>query len=150
MEKMPRYWPFVRGIHRSPVDSLHKGQWHAALIFSLICSWTNGYANNRDVGDLRLHLVYHDVTVMILKDMANCYQNTAKHNNARLHDLGEVQHVSTERSIGSRNNQEPNQKDVQRKYGKYTIIYKPKSINLRHINVSISYIWIYNSSQNSR
>ena len=23
----PRYWPFVRGIHRSPVISPHKGQW---------------------------------------------------------------------------------------------------------------------------
>ena len=22
----PRYWPFVRGIHRSPTDSPHKGQ----------------------------------------------------------------------------------------------------------------------------
>ena len=22
----PRYWPFVRGIHRSPVNSPHKGQ----------------------------------------------------------------------------------------------------------------------------
>ena len=22
----PRYWPFVRGIHRSPVNSQHKGQ----------------------------------------------------------------------------------------------------------------------------
>ena len=29
----PRYWPFVRGIHRSPV---HKGQWYGALMFSLI------------------------------------------------------------------------------------------------------------------
>ena len=29
-----RYWPFVRGIHRSPVHSLHKGQWHTALILS--------------------------------------------------------------------------------------------------------------------
>ena len=28
-----RYWPFVRGIHRSPVDSPHKGQWRGALIF---------------------------------------------------------------------------------------------------------------------
>ena len=28
----PRYWPFVRGIHRSPVNSLHKGQWRAALM----------------------------------------------------------------------------------------------------------------------
>ena len=29
--------PFVRGIHRSPVSSPHKGQWHGALMFSLIC-----------------------------------------------------------------------------------------------------------------
>ena len=27
METFPRYWPFVRGIHRSPVNSPHKGQW---------------------------------------------------------------------------------------------------------------------------
>ena len=26
----------MRGIHRSPVNSLHKGQWHGALMFSLI------------------------------------------------------------------------------------------------------------------
>ena len=28
-----RYWPFVRGIHRSPVDSPHKGQWRGASMF---------------------------------------------------------------------------------------------------------------------
>ena len=28
-----RYWPFVRGIHRSPVDSPNKGQWRRALMF---------------------------------------------------------------------------------------------------------------------
>ena len=33
---VPRYWPFVRGIHWSPVNSLHKGQWREALMFSLI------------------------------------------------------------------------------------------------------------------
>ena len=32
----PRYWPFVRGIHRSPMNSPHKGQWRGALIFTLI------------------------------------------------------------------------------------------------------------------
>ena len=32
----PRYWSFVRGIHRSPVNSPHKGQWRGALMFSLI------------------------------------------------------------------------------------------------------------------
>ena len=35
----PRYWPFVRGIHRSPVNSPHKGQWRGVLMFSLICAW---------------------------------------------------------------------------------------------------------------
>ena len=33
-----RYWPFVRGIHRSPVNSPRKGQWRGALVFSLICA----------------------------------------------------------------------------------------------------------------
>ena len=37
-----RYWPYVRGIHRSPVNSPHKGQWRGALMFSLICAWVNG------------------------------------------------------------------------------------------------------------
>ena len=30
----PRYWPFVRGIHWSPVNSSHKGQWRGAFMFS--------------------------------------------------------------------------------------------------------------------
>ena len=58
-------WPFVRGIHRSQLDSPHKGQWRGALMFSLICAWTNGWANNQDVGDLRRHRARYDVTVMI-------------------------------------------------------------------------------------
>ena len=33
----PRYWPLVRGIHRWPVNSPHKGQWRGASMFSLIC-----------------------------------------------------------------------------------------------------------------
>ena len=60
----PRYWPFVRGIHRSPVNSPHKGQWRGALMFSLICAWINGWVNNGGSGDLRRHRVHHDVTVM--------------------------------------------------------------------------------------
>ena len=32
LQTFPRDWPFVRGIHRSPVDSTHKGQWRGALI----------------------------------------------------------------------------------------------------------------------
>ena len=29
----PRYWPFVRRIHRWPVNSPHKGQWRGAFMF---------------------------------------------------------------------------------------------------------------------
>ena len=58
------YWPFVRGIHRSPVDSHHKGQWRGALMYSLVCTWTNGWANSRDAGELRRLSAHYDVTVM--------------------------------------------------------------------------------------
>ena len=34
----PRYWPVVRGIHRSRDNFPHKGQWRGALVFSLICA----------------------------------------------------------------------------------------------------------------
>ena len=60
----PRYWPFVRGIHRSPVNSPHKGQWRGVLMFSLICAWTNDWVNNHEAGDLRRHRTHYDVTVM--------------------------------------------------------------------------------------
>ena len=66
MKHFPRYWPFVRGIHRSPVNSPHKGQWRRALMFSLICAWINDWVNNRGAGDLRRYLAHHDVTVMIV------------------------------------------------------------------------------------
>ena len=60
----PRYWPYVRGIIRSTVNSLHKGQWCGALVFPLICAWKNGWANNRDAGDLRRHRAHYDVSIM--------------------------------------------------------------------------------------
>ena len=60
----PLYWPFVRGIHRSPVNSPHKGQWRGALMFLLICAWINGWVNNREAGDFRRHRAHYDVTVM--------------------------------------------------------------------------------------
>ena len=47
----PRYWPFVWGIHRSPVNSPHKGQWRGYLIFSLICAWINGWINIFEIWD---------------------------------------------------------------------------------------------------
>ena len=56
---------FVRGIHRWPVNSPHKGQWRGALIFSLICAWTNNWANDGDTCDLRHHRAYYDVNLII-------------------------------------------------------------------------------------
>ena len=46
----------------------HKGQWRGALMFSLICAWTNGWANNRYAGDLRRPRAHYDVTVMYIVD----------------------------------------------------------------------------------
>ena len=47
------------------VDSTQKDQWRRALMFSLICTWTNGLASDRDAGDLRHHRADYDVTVMM-------------------------------------------------------------------------------------
>ena len=81
---IPRYWPFVRVIHRS----LHKSHWRGALMFSLIfasingwvnnrykrpvtssfdvfCAWINCWENNREAGDLRRHRAHYDVIVII-------------------------------------------------------------------------------------
>ena len=62
---LPRYWPFVQGIHRPPVNSPHKGQWRRALMFSLICVSINAWVNNREAGDLRRYRAPYDVTVML-------------------------------------------------------------------------------------
>ena len=43
----PRYWPFVRGIHRSP-------------------PWMNGWVNNREANDLRRHRTYYEVIVLFI------------------------------------------------------------------------------------
>ena len=61
----PCYWPFARGIHWSPVNSPHKGQWCRALMFSLICIWINSWVNNLEAGDLRCYWAHYDVTVMV-------------------------------------------------------------------------------------
>ena len=42
-----------------------KGHWRGALMFSLICAWTNGWASNRCTGDLRRHHAHYNVTVML-------------------------------------------------------------------------------------
>ena len=61
----PRYWPFVRGIHRSPVNSPQKGQCRGALMFLSSAPWINVWVNNRAAGDLRRHRTHYDVIVML-------------------------------------------------------------------------------------
>ena len=68
----PRYCPFVRGIHQSPVNSPHKGQWHRASMFSLICARISGWVNTGDAGDLRRHRAHYDVIVMNFLFLITC------------------------------------------------------------------------------
>ena len=70
----PRNWPFVREIHRSPVNFPHKGQWRGALMFSLIYAWINDWVNNREAGDLRHQHDHYDVIVMNLAFLAAIWQ----------------------------------------------------------------------------
>ena len=53
------------GIHRSPLNSPDKDQWSGALMFSLMCAWTNGWVNDCDIDDLRCHCTHYDITVML-------------------------------------------------------------------------------------
>ena len=73
MKHFPRYWPFVRGIHRSPVTSPRKGQWRGALMFALIRVWINGWVNSCEAGDLRRYRAHYDVTVMLYDFLGYIY-----------------------------------------------------------------------------
>ena len=66
-----RYWPFLRG-----VNSLHKGQWRRALMFSLIYARINGRVNSGEAGALRRHRAHYDVILMARNecDIGNRYQ----------------------------------------------------------------------------
>ena len=64
METFSAFLALYGGIHRSPVNSPHRGQWRGALKFSLIYARTNCWANHRDADDLRSHRAHYDVTVL--------------------------------------------------------------------------------------
>ena len=54
-------------VENSPVtvNPPKKSQWRGALVFSLICTRTNGWVNSRQAGDLRHHRAIYYVIVMI-------------------------------------------------------------------------------------
>ena len=64
METFSTLLSFYVGNSSATSEFPHKGQWHGALMFSLICSWINGWVNNWDASDLIGHHAYYDVTVM--------------------------------------------------------------------------------------
>ena len=61
----PLYWPFVQGIHRSPVNSPRKASAAELWCFLRSAPGINGWVNNGEAGDLRRHRANYDVTVMI-------------------------------------------------------------------------------------
>ena len=63
-EHLPRYWPFERGIHPSPLNSTHQRPVTRSFEFFFICAWTNGWARNQDAGELSRRGAHYDVTVM--------------------------------------------------------------------------------------
>ena len=67
------------GIHRSPVNSLHKGQWCRAVMFS-------NWLNNREAGDLRCHCAHYDITVMLQGPNLRCQNQHFKDCSSNLAD----------------------------------------------------------------
>ena len=61
----PRYWPFVRGIHRSPVNSPPQRPVTRSFDVFFDQSRINGWVNNGESGDLRRHRAHYDVNVTL-------------------------------------------------------------------------------------
>ena len=59
------YWSFVQGIHWFSRWIAPTKASDAELWFFFHLRWTNGWANNRDAGDMRRHHAHYYVTVMI-------------------------------------------------------------------------------------
>ena len=57
-------WKHLLALCSGNSYSPHKGQCRRALFFSLICTWINGWVNNREAGDLRWHCAHYDVIVI--------------------------------------------------------------------------------------
>ena len=85
----------MRGIHWSPVNSPHKGQWHRAWMLSLICTWINGLVNNCEVGDLRCHCAHYDITVMTIWEGSSAWFRVLSNNMVKFVMTGVNRHWNT-------------------------------------------------------
>ena len=61
----PCHWPFVRRIHRSPVNSPHKRQVTRSFDVFFHLRLNKRLINTREAGDLRRYHAHYDVIVMI-------------------------------------------------------------------------------------
>ena len=82
----------MRVFHRSPVAPPHKGQWRGALMFPLMCAWTNGWAKNRDASNSRSHRAHYNVIVKCFR----CLNRQLLRSNTKfwLHMLVEFSQIS--------------------------------------------------------
>ena len=60
----PRYWPFVRGIHRSPGGFPSQRPVTRSFDVFFDLGLNDGWTNSRDAGDLRRHHAHYEVSVM--------------------------------------------------------------------------------------
>ena len=99
----PHNWPFVRGIHLSPVNSPHKGHWHGALMFSLICV-LNKQSKHRWFSRHRAH---YDVIVMSILPHMFCSKWLLTH-------WGRVMRICVSKlaSVGSGNGLSPGRRQA--------------------------------------
>ena len=62
----PHYWPFVRVIHWSPVNSPQKKPVTPSFDVFFICTWINCWVKNCEAGDMRRHCAHYDVILLWL------------------------------------------------------------------------------------
>ena len=60
------YWPFVREINKSLVDSFGKSLWYGALMFPLLLGWIKCWTNSRVAFLFQMTLYSCGVTVMTI------------------------------------------------------------------------------------
>ena len=83
----PRYWAFVRGIHRWPVNSPHKDRWRGALMFKRLSNHLWGWWFETSSCSLWLHcngrryLKNHFLISKILYFESNLTRNCAQWSN---------------------------------------------------------------------
>ena len=64
-KRFPRYWPFVRGIHRSPVNSLQKRPVTRSFDVFFDLRLKKRLSKQCEAGDLRRQRAHYDVIVIV-------------------------------------------------------------------------------------